>query len=1238
MEEITLEKYQPRKKNRIAELVVWLLAALFLASAIVTGICCRKEGATRNDARRFERVLHRKELYLKKEFGDLRVQFEQYAPIEVLHDRSPKYQELGTAEGISIFYFENDILRYWSDHAVPITGRWRSRYGRPFVPMRNADYVSVTRQTEGGLLLGLIRIRTHFPFQNRFLVNGYQPDFRMDQGVEIDFLEEEGTEPVYNEAGVYLFSLDFSRAEPVHRELKALSALSLFLFALVGFIGICLVIRRSSGAARWIRMAGATLLLVAGAVSIMHFGFPGVLTESRLFQPELFAGRSFPSLGHLLVFTILAVSLAVLYYFYSSPERIRKRVLRHTAAGFLFAGASVILLFIEHLITILVLDSSISFEAHNVTTFTFYTLAGLLVVIMWFIVLGLVLDKAIMLIRDDMTILILVGILAVSLTIFLAALVPPHYGNWIAWGGMLLLLGAHIYLRFRQPSRPPFSRFIFLILVISVFMVVRLQQNNEIRAERQREVELVKLSSEHDPVAEMLFGELSMAIRNDSTLSLLLARPFLDIDRIFEHLQRTHFTGYWSKYDLQVTVCRPDDRLYLQPPDDEWQHCYTFFSEMIAGNGIQVGNSDFYFLDNLSGRISYLAAIPFFGSGSEHRVFIELDSKIISEELGYPELLLDKSYTAFTSSKFSYAKYDNGELITRDGEFPYRRSSDFYTSGLETFEQITVNRYDHSIYNVNDQSTIIVGNPSITPVDNLISFSYIFALNFLVIAIIYLFSSMDTFRLSFNWNFKNRIQYSVAGILFLTFLLICSGTIFFIVRQYRAQHNDNLRSTMRSIYIELIHKVEYEEDLVNWSSEDYYSLDELLRKFSNVFYTDINLYDQEGELLATSRAEIFDRQLLSRRMNRLVYEKLAWGNASEYIHSEHIGEMRYISAYIPLLNSQNKFLAYLNLPYFTQSGELTKDITNLVVAVINVYLILLIVILLLSVFLADRITQPLRMIQLRIAQVSLSQKNEKIRYERSDEIRGLVEEYNYMVDELERSATLLAQSERESAWREMAKQIAHEIKNPLTPMKLNVQHLQRTVEEKKHDPEMIRRISVTLIEQIDSLTSIANEFSDFAKMPRAKNARINLVSKLKNLLQLFESSEKATISLDLGGHTNVPVYADKEQLLRIFINLVKNGLQSIPEGREGIIRIGLEVTADRHAVVTVSDNGKGIPEEIRSRLFQPNFTTKSGGMGMGLAISYNIVKSFGGRIWYDTEMEEGTTFYVELPLIDEALK
>jgi len=1228
MEDATTHKPVNERSRGIYMVAV---AFVFLFMGFITSGLFSDETYSQKDARKFEKVLQQKERLLNSEFSQLKTLFGDDSPTDVLDRKSSSYQKLASRDGISIFYYERGYLKYWSDHSVPLPLRWRSRFARSYVTLRNADYVSVVSQHNGGILLGLIEIKSHFPLQNEFLINGFHRNFALDAGVEIEILEANGTEPIYNNAGSYLFSLDFSEAEPGNNGLKAVSVSSFLLFILLFFAGFNRLIKESEGIRRRVWIGAITMIIAACLIAIQKYSFPSLITGSDLFQPELFASRLFSSLGSLLVFTMATLFLATLYYYHGNLERIRSVRGKQGFALLLFAGASVLLLFIEHLISILVLDSSISFEAHRVTTFTSYTVIGLLVIIMWFIILVLILDKAFVLFSRQPVKSLLYGTGSISVTMLVASLLPGHYGSWVVWIAMVLFLGGHLHMRYHHTGRVPFSRFIFLLLFISIFMVIRFQQSNRVNVEQQKEVELVKLSSEHDPVAEMLFREMSMAIRNDSIFALYLDQPYIDIDRVVNRLQRNYFSGYWTKYDLQIAVCRPADSVYIESPDDEWFYCYTFFDEMILESGIQIAESDFYFLDNLNGRISYLASIPYYRSEHEHRVFIELDSKILSEELGYPELLLDDNYSTFTSPDFSYAKYSNGELITQDGEFPYRRSSDFYTGKREMFEKITLEKYDHSIYNVDENNTVIAGSPSVTLVDNLISFSYIFALNFLLLAMAYLLSTMKLFKLSFNWSFKNRIQYSMVGILFLTFVLICSGTIYFIIQQYKVKHNDTLRNTMRSVYIELIHKVEYEVNLTNWSSEDYYSLDELLRKFSNVFYSDINLYDRDGNLLATSRSEIFDRQLLSRQMNRMVYENLSGGSASEFIHNEHIGEMKYISAYVPLMNNDNNFLAYLNLPYFTQSGALTRDVTNLVVAVINIYMILLLVILLVSVFLADRITQPLRMIQNRIAQVSLSEKNEMIQYDRSDEIRGLVEEYNYMVQELELSAGLLAQSERESAWREMAKQIAHEIKNPLTPMKLNVQHLQRTVETGKNDPEMVERISATLIEQIDSLSAISNEFSDFAKMPKARTERINLVSKLKNLLQLFESTDKTQISLDLGDTKRVYVLADKEQLMRVFINLIKNGQQSIPEGKPGIIDIKLEAENDLRVRVTFTDNGKGIPDEIKDKLFQPNFTTKSAGMGMGLAISYNIIRSLGGKIWYETVLDKGTTFFVELP-------
>jgi nitrogen fixation/metabolism regulation signal transduction histidine kinase len=265
--------------------------------------------------------------------------------------------------------------------------------------------------------------------------------------------------------------------------------------------------------------------------------------------------------------------------------------------------------------------------------------------------------------------------------------------------------------------------------------------------------------------------------------------------------------------------------------------------------------------------------------------------------------------------------------------------------------------------------------------------------------------------------------------------------------------------------------------------------------------------------------------------------------------------------------------------------------------------------------------------------MQLGKHNEPIYYRRNDEIGSLVKEYNKKVDELAVSAELLARSERESAWREMAKQVAHEIKNPLTPMKLNIQYLQRAKRKGKEYDEHIERVTAILIEQIDNLSNIATEFSNFAQIPNARNQVFELTAQMKKVIGLFETDDRANIEFKYKGFEDIKVNADREQLSRAIINLVKNAIQSIPENRKGKIEISIN-RREHMAIITVSDDGQGIPVDLRDKLFSPSFTTKTSGMGLGLAIVKNIVENFSGRIWFETELDKGSTFYIEIPVYE----
>lgn len=391
------------------------------------------------------------------------------------------------------------------------------------------------------------------------------------------------------------------------------------------------------------------------------------------------------------------------------------------------------------------------------------------------------------------------------------------------------------------------------------------------------------------------------------------------------------------------------------------------------------------------------------------------------------------------------------------------------------------------------------------------------------------------------------------------------------------------------------------------------------------------MYNIDGNLMATSRPEVFGKGLIGNKINMKAYRALVTEMKSEIIHNEKIGHLNYISAYVPFKNSENKLLAFLNLPYFTRQEELTREVSAMIVTVANVYVLFLLLTFLIAVFISRKITLPLRIIQLKFSEIKLGQKYEKIEHVSNDEIGGLVNEYNRMVSELEKSVEMLAKSERESAWREMAKQIAHEINNPLTPMKLSVQHLQRAwIDKNERFEEYLDRISKTLIDEIDNLSAIATEFSNFAKMPNAINQQIDLIAKIQNVVNLFINNE-VDFNINFFENSEVSIYADKEQISRVFINLFKNAIQSVDKNKIPSITINLQ-TDGTFVNIEIKDNGKGIPKEMQEKLFRPNFTTKSSGMGLGLAIVKNIIESCGGLISYETELNIGTTFKIKLPV------
>jgi len=401
-----------------------------------------------------------------------------------------------------------------------------------------------------------------------------------------------------------------------------------------------------------------------------------------------------------------------------------------------------------------------------------------------------------------------------------------------------------------------------------------------------------------------------------------------------------------------------------------------------------------------------------------------------------------------------------------------------------------------------------------------------------------------------------------------------------------------------------------------------------IHELADIHNVEINIYSLEGKLVKSSKAS-FSIDKVAPPIPNYVLKLVQSSVDKRYVDIKNINGIKNRSSFSQIKDEKFKPLGILNIPYVEDDGFYEKELRQFLIRLSQVYSFMLIIAFALAYFLASYITKSLKTISDKINETSLNQKNEKIVIEaNSREINSLINAYNQMVDKLEESASKLAQSEREQAWREMAKQVAHEIKNPLTPMRLTVQSFQRKFDIE--DPNLKQKVddySKTLIQQIDTMTSVASAFSNFASMPAQQNETLNVVEVVEFSLDIFNEdfiqfkSEKQEIIAVL----------DRTQLIRIITNLVKNAIQSIPEEQD--LKVVLVSVHEKETMVeiTVTDNGIGIEEINKEKIFEPKFTTKNSGMGLGLGIIKNIIENYKGTITFETELGKGTTFTVSLP-------
>lgn len=1004
----------------------------------------------------------------------------------------------------------------------------------------------------------------------------------------------------------------------------------------------------------WIGMSVLIACVVLLRAISYFLPIPVDFRQFELFDPQIYGSNLvLRSLGDLLINSLLFIWIVLFlrYYFSKGYTGIdfntnRKKIIAVCILAVIMMGTTIIC---GNIVRTLVSDSQISFDVINFFTLNIYSVIGFLVLCCiatgYFFLIQILLHP----IKNEIkpkpyTLYLVISILGLVMLSFL------FHSPFVAFNLSLLgwLLVFIYLLNFNYLALHAFnlvsSRYVFWVFFFSVSITAVIIFHN-----RKKELEQRKDFAENLAIKADTFGELMMNIVLTDFSNRFLADAYPRLRKPIQNqilkdsLINENFSGYLNKFDTRVyTFDRNELPLYN---DDSVS--FNALNTIIQTQGKSTSIPNLYYYDVSYDHFKYISkkTITDTTGNTLGYVFILSNPKKYKSDALYPELFSKGNTNSIESSSiYSFAIYNKNQLSSSYNDFSFPTSIDSSQFAYNEFRTVDNNGYEELWFKANADKVIAIARKDNFFIESITLFAYLFC-SFLLITLIFnilhhllkdrIFT--EGYQSFFQFTIRNQVHGTIIIISIFSFIVIGVTTILFFISRYHSTNREKLSRTIHVMETQVrnsIDTIPVSRFQVDKLTKDIGNkLEETINDVATIHAADINLYDLNGELRVSSLPLPYNKGIVSEKMDPVAFYHLNKLKDVQFFQEQKIGELEYLSNYVPVRDETGKEYAYINIPYFESQNRLEDEISNFLVTIINLNAFIFLMAGIIALFITNRITRSFSIISTKMKEVNLQKRNEEIVWKRDDEIGELVHEYNKMVEKLEVSAELLGKSEREGAWREMARQVAHEIKNPLTPMKLNLQYLQKAIDN--NSPE-VKNISIyvanILLEQIDHLAQIAGDFAQFANIGNARNQLFDVNRTLENLSTLYSTDSNVDTSINLYPQ-ELLIEGDKTQVNRVFTNLLQNAVQSVPETRKAIIKIVSHLNRNK-ILVTIQDNGKGISSDMRSKIFMPNFTTKTSGTGLGLAMCKGILEKMNGRIWFETVENNSTIFFVELPLVE----